>query len=249
MAGELFRAILRIETRPGGESVVELASLTESLDSLVLAAIWGGLASHNVGDADIERVRELLQRLRSRPKATSRLFPSFARQDNFTPEEYDPFDPLDVAVQQGLNYWLKAVVRKADERLYQRIFSVASVERLEQHSPMVMEVALLIAAVPSITVLLIYSCLRAAAFSRKAEAEADIRETEADIKREELRQAKLKTKMLEHLSEGVADLRFPQLSAKIPPEVLQETARVAVSSVADLSGSPLIDKIEFSIKP
>ena len=105
----------------GGESVVELASLTESLDSLVLAAIWGGLASHNVGDADIERVRELLQWLRSRPKATSRLFPSFARQDNFTPEEYDPFDPLDVAVQQALNDWLKAVVRKADERLYQRI--------------------------------------------------------------------------------------------------------------------------------
>jgi len=259
MSIDFDSAVLTISTR-GRESVADLTEIIDALDGLLAAAVWGALADPHSDDENILQLRALIKDLPSSPKRSARFYPQFGGlvpqrrgleieyPSGFWPiEDFDPFDPLDASVQYGLNKWLKITIKHADPKLYRNIFSVASIEKLEHRSPLVMEVGLAMGLVVTSTIALMFACMRAASMFRRWEAEADIREAEVAIKREEAHQAQLRTRMLEHLAESVQDLSFSKKGKEIPAEVLVEVARVATYPISELANSPLIDKIGLSV--
>ena len=87
--------------------------------------------------------------------------------------------------------------------------------------------------------------MRAVSSHRKMEAEIRIREREADIKDEELRQKKIQTAIVEEIYTSIKSQRGSNLD--IPEKVIENAASFAVSSVSELGSSPLVDKITFGI--
>ena len=100
-----------------------------------------------------------------------------------------------------------------------------------------------LAALPAV---LFYACLRVVEGTRRNTAEADIREVELSIKREELTQQQIKSRLLEAISKNVEQSLY-RSKIDIPKEVLIEVAKTTVSPVAELTKNPLIGSVTVGI--
>jgi hypothetical protein len=159
----------------------------------------------------------------------------------------DPFDPLDVGVQTGLNTMLRRILLDNDRERYEQLFAFAEVRRLEHHSPLLLETAAIIGGAIALPPVLLYGCMKAVYFGRRSEAETGMREVELETKKEELRQSQIRTQIQQHLAAAILETKFTTGPINVPDTVMAETARIAATTVADLGSSPLIGSVTLGL--
>jgi hypothetical protein len=249
-------ASLGIQLSSESHSTSEVGYIVDIIDSLPMVSFWSALVTPETNDKNIFIARELLSESAMRGKAKHRFYPLFHRDFHLIDEnryapfqslpKFDSFDPLDIGVIAGVNTWAKRVIFQKDKNLYNQLFNFAAVSKLEHHSPLVIELAIAI-SIPSLPIILTYGLMRAAASYRRLSAEADIREKEADIKDEELKQKRIQTAILEEMKSSIEQQGIKKEKIRIPEKALENVATFGVSSVAELAHSPLIDKMTFGI--
>ena len=208
---------------------------------------------------DISHARAILTRAMRSEKAAARFFPEFGTHFLKRPGrgnysiltvadigDFDPFDPFDMAVAFGLNCWLRKVIREGNSGLYDRLFSFANVARLEHKSPLVVELLISIAAVTLTPIILTYGIMRAVARCKRLELDNELREAEVGLKREELKQRRIQTEILQELKTTVND-RISNQNLDIPDGVLVAATTISSPAVAELSTSPLIGSVTLGL--
>ncbi|HYA43047.1 MAG TPA: hypothetical protein VEF34_17225 [Syntrophobacteraceae bacterium] len=250
-------AKLNVVLRSGHHTIAEARMVIDALDGLVMAGVWGGIMSENP-DIGSFLSRNILNDDRKRLKAHSRFSSGNQRRQidkvedatilflsSSPPEDlrdFDPYDPMHAAVRDGVNCYLRRLLFQRLPKLYESLFSFATLTNAEHHSPLLIELSIFL-GILSLPVVLTYGLAKAAVAIRKANAEADIRETEANIRKEELSQKKLQTMILQHLESAVSELK-PE---HIPKEAIAVAAQLSTTSIADLSSKPLIGSVSLGI--
>lgn len=241
-------------------SAADLGEVVQALDGLVTAAAWGQLASRGrSGGASVAAFRILLS-ARRRDKAYERFFPQFGdrselREEELTEESqvyypspedfegFDPTDPLDAGLRYGLNSFLRKLLRSQNPALHSRLFDVASITRAEHNSPLLIELTLAVTAVTLMPAVIVVAASRAALAHRKGLAQAEILEKQRDLLKEDLKQKKLQTRILERIADAVDDLD----ARDMPPEAMAAAAKIVTTPVADLGSSPLIGSVALGL--
>jgi hypothetical protein len=95
-------------------------------------------------------------------------------------ENFDPRNPMDAAVRYALNSWIYRTLLQADPDLCEGMFSFARLERVEHHSPLAIELSLIVGSA-LIPVILTYALLRTVTDARRRQAEARLRDTKETI--------------------------------------------------------------------
>ncbi len=268
MALAFDRAHLRITLADDKYSSADLAFLIESIHNLTSAAIWATILSPQVISDELSTARGILVEATQGDRTGARFYPDFQSiflYPHFFPfytgiseEELNanqarpdfPFDldnPLDVGTLTGINSWFRRQLHDNDREVYDRLFGLATIDRLEHHSPLVLEMGVVLTGALLIPAIVIYGLMRATAQGRRHHAEAEIREVEAQEKREVLRQRRIQTEILEELRDAIREARQRNRDFVVPPEVLVAAAQISSPSIADLSSSPLIDTISIGL--
>ncbi len=246
-------ASLAITLASPHHTVEDVAFLVQSIDNLVMASVWGALAQESLEDETLAWAKSVASaNLQQSPKSSIRFFPYLGsiRRDTIQwhPEDYDPFDPLDIGVQAGLNTWLRRVLLRADPKRYEQLFSFAEIHRVEHHSPLLLEtVVLLSAGLIALPVALFYGTMKAVYYIQRDEANLAIRQTEVKLKEEELAQSRIRTEVQRHVADGIKQTKFGKDGQAVPDTVLAETSRIATTSVADLGSSPLVGSVTLGL--
>jgi hypothetical protein len=246
-------ASLTITLATPEHTVTDVAWLVGAIDNLVMAGIWGALAQPEPSDETLQWAGEVLTReVSESTKAPGRFFPRFflgPRERGFawTPPNYNSFDSLDVGMQSGMNVFLRRALDDDNHERYERLFSFARVRRLEQHSPTLFEILAILGTAPALPAVLVYGCMKAVSMAQRDEFETGIRGTELELKQEELKQAKMRTEAQRHITDAIINTPFSNTPREVPETVIAETARIAATTVADLSSSPLVGSISFGL--
>jgi hypothetical protein len=232
----------------------EVNHLTEIIGQLPMIGFWSAMAIPKQNDNKISEAQAILRRSAEKHGNDDRFYPGFINEFSHIGEgewmpfsafhNYKPFSSLDTGVIVGINTWARQEIYRTNPELYAELFQFAEVSKLEHHSPLVLELAVAI-SIPTLPILLTYGLMRAVSSHRKMEAEIRIREREADIKDEELRQKKIQTAIVEEIYTSIKSQRGSNLD--IPEKVIENAASFAVSSVSELGSSPLVDKITFGV--
>jgi hypothetical protein len=239
-------ATLSVLLAPEVHTVADVRFTVDALDGIVAAGVWGALAADESRERAISRARSLIARELLSSKARRRFFPEWT--DLRDPEvltsldpkeQFNPFDPMDGGVRDGLNSFLRRTLWVSDRETYSQLFGFAVVQRVEHHSPFLIELTIALTGAVILPALLVAGVMRAVARERRSEAEARIREAEASIREEELAQKKLQTRILEEIAQAAHELG-PQ---GIPASAIEKAAQVSTTSVADLKSSPLIGSL------
>jgi len=228
-----------------------VAWVVNSIDNLAMACVWGSMQYKGLDDSTLRWARDsVMEKVSSSPYAHGRFFPNLPKTlfDSVGTDEpgipqvfqpaFNPFDPLDVGVQTGLNTMLRRVLLEGDAERYEQLFSFAEVRRLEHHSPLLFETAAIIGGAIVLPAVLYYGCMKAVYFARRSGAETGIRETEHELKKEELRQSQIRTQVQQHLAAAILETKFTTGPINVPDAVMAETARIAATTVADLGACP-----------
>lgn len=264
---EFDRATLRVLLASQSHSSADLAFLTETLENLVSSAIWAVLLEPDLEEPALYAVRRLLSSDLERGKAGRRFFPDFrsilenprvfpfnqaletdSPDDRFdySDQEFRIDNAVDKGVLSGVNSWLRRTIYSQDRDLYCKAINIARIDRLEHHSPLVLETSVLIAAGVAAPALIAYGLFRAVAGWRRQLAEASIREAEAKEKEEVVKQRRIQTEILQELRDAVRE-QNRRGELKIPDSVLANAAQIASPSVADLGSSSLINEIQVGL--
>lgn len=260
MPTEFDNAFLELQLKSDKDSMDDLAFVAEDLHNLLIASLWATMLHPALDDESIINARLILQEDLRRPKAADRFYPGFGpnlfvtRTGPFAPIEienefsrsFNPYDPLDAALQIGMDSWFRRTIFRANPELLKRLFSFAYLGMLEHRSPLLIELVVVFGTGLTIPAVLVYGLMKAVDRASREAAEAEIRRTEAELKREELKQQKLRSQILEELTKAVHDLGVRN-QIEVPREVLIEAARIASPSVADLSQNPLIGQITVGL--
>ncbi len=251
-------AHLSIRLRSTEHSIADVAFITEAIDNMVIASVWSAMLEAEPKDEAVARAKAIIVESIDRPKAAGRFYPRFfegrlfrvplSRRESIDLDllDFDPYDPLDAGVQIGMSSWLRRTIYSRDFELYRQLFSFGRVRRLEHHSPLLIELAVVLGVGVTIPGVLVYGLMTAVHRARRSAAEAEIREIEADLKKEELKQQRQKTRMVEDIADGVHELSARR-QLEIPKEVLVLTAQLGAPSVADLGSSPLIGELSIGL--
>lgn len=243
--------------------VANVASVVDALDNLVWSGVWGAILSGRSRSTPQFRARMVLRDYATHPHLAARFFPGFAESmstrlagkgDIFDKPprihlgelELDPFDLADRSVLDGIRVWAKRALSHADPKLFNELFGFAHVRRAEHKSPMLIELAIILGVSVGAPALIAYGCMKAAQLLNKTDAESDIRRTEADLKREELKQRRIQTAILEGIKQAV-DEKARKGKLDISEGILVEIAKIASPSIAELSHNPLIGKITVGV--
>lgn len=253
MADEQQVATLRVELASPQHSIADVALIVEDLDSLVVGALWGSMVRPE--DGTLERARAILMESVNSPKAGGRFYPYFHRLnfrepfsfkgDPYDRNDFDPYDPLDAGMQFGLNSWFRRAIFQRNPDLYGELYSFADVRKLEHHSPLIIELGIVMGVLSS-PVILAYGLMTAAARARRMEAEADIREAEAESKWQEAKQRALQTRMMAAVTETV-EKQAAEGRLKVSEQAITTSVQVASPGIADLGENSLIKEITFGI--
>ncbi|MFN2530681.1 MAG: hypothetical protein ABR555_05240 [Pyrinomonadaceae bacterium] len=246
MPDEQQIATLRVELSSPQHSMSDVALVVEDLDSLVTGSLWGAVLRPERDSETLMRARAILEKSASGSKAGSRFHPDFRKWPYEEPYDgFDPFDPLDAGLQFGMNSWFRRAIFQTNPGLYNELCSFAEVRRLEHHSPLIIELGIVVSLL-STPVVLAWGLMTAAARARRMEAEADIREAEAESKREEAKQRRLQTRMMEAVTEAV-EKQAAAGKLEVPKEAITKAVQVASPGVADLGENSLIKEVTFGI--
>lgn len=264
------RASLSITLSSRTHSVGDLAFVSETVNDLVASAAWAVILDRDSEIEEARAARIILQEELDRGKAGARFFPSFDRvldypesfpfnqssvleQGEIDPESrlnsvknFELYEPLDRATLSGINSWLRRTLAERNREAYNKVIGFAEVTRLEHHSPLLMEVAIILGAAAALPVLIAYGLLRAAAKAKRLNAEAEIREAEAKDRWEVVKQRKIQTEILEELRDAVKEQRKDG-GIKVPDTVLAAAAQIGTPSIADLGSSPLIERLTIGL--
>jgi hypothetical protein len=261
---EFDTAHLTVKLRSKEHSMADVGLVVEAMENMVIASVWGAMLDVEPQDETVVKAKSILMESIGRNKAGARFFPGFYDgrlfrsqasvsesndQREFDTHEldgFDPYDPLDAGVQIGMDSWFRRTIYSRDLDLYRQLFSFGRVQRLEHHSPLLIELAVVFGLGVIVPVALVYGLMTAIHRARRSAAEADIRETEADLKKEELKQQRQKTKIIADIADGVHELSVRH-QLEIPKEVLVQTAQLGAPSVADLGSSPLIGEVSIGL--
>lgn len=240
------QAKLEVVLNSEQHTISEVRLVVDALDGLWMAGMWGAIITPNYETNDLVRARDYLRRAQQDRKAPARFYPEFFRGMGAGPEldepDFEPSNPMDAAVRDGMNSYLRRILIHQDPDLYQRMFSFATVAKVEYRSPLLIEMAIVVGAM-TLPVVLTFALARAAVAMRKANAEVSIRETEAKIRQEELKQKEIQTRVLEHVEEAVRELD----AIDIPKEAMTAAAQVSTTAISDLSSKPLIGSLTFGV--
>lgn len=265
MADDFDTTSLQITLKHEKHSASDVALLTQSVDGIVCASVWATIAEVRESESDaIDSARRILSRALENDKARARFFPEFGgdfavtlsgRRNRRPPNRvrsvadmpnFDPFDPLDVGVAFGLTAWFRKVLQQGDAEVYTRLFSFANIARLEHKSPLVLGLLLAIGTGVLTPVLLTYGIMRAVGRCKRLDLENQLRETEVELRHEELRQRRIQTEILETLKNAVNE-RAASNNLSIPDEALAAAATISSPAVAELSTSPIIGSITLGL--
>lgn len=242
-------ATFRVSLAAEHESFPALQAISEAMNGLITAAVLGTLTQNNPDDGRVARARELLSRARQNPKARARFYPQFFDQLPHDPttlmvedENFDPRNPMDATIRYALNSWIYRTLLQADADLCDDMFSFAKLERVEHHSPLAIELSLIVGAA-LIPVILTYALLRTVTDARRRHAEVRLRDTEVMIKEEELTHRRIQTRILENVARATEEMDVDA----IPKEAIIAAATVSTSPIADLSSSPLIGSVTLGL--
>lgn len=259
MAVEFNTASLSIQLYSETHSMSEVGSLVEILQSLPMVSFWASIFNQESEDDEVIIARKILSEDVLKDGNDNRFFPHFKSlvrhlDDPFALIELsdyfkglDPFNVMDVAVMQGINIWARKLIYLKNRQLSYKLFDYAQVSRLEHYSPLLIELSIILGGAIALPILLTYGIMRAVASNRRAEAENQIRENEAKIKNEEFKQKQIQTIMLEEIHNAMDEQKQREGYIKVPEKVMENVAGFAVSPIAELGKSPLIDKVSFSI--
>ena len=256
MSVQYDTATLSAQLNSKAHTMGEINHLTEVIGNLPMIAFWSAMAIPHQNNNTISQAQEILRKSAEHHRSDNRFYPGFINEfihigeidwlpfSNFF--DYSPVSSLDSGVIVGINAWARQEIYRNNPELYNKLFHFAEVSKLEHRSPLVLELAVAI-AIPSLPILITYGLMRAVASHRKMEAEIRIREREADIKEEELRQKKIQTAIVEEIYTGIKSQQSIDGHIDIPEKVIENAASFSVSSVGELGSSPLVDKLTFSI--
>jgi len=248
MAFQPDTALLVVELQSTTHSSADVRFVVDALDGIVSAGVWAAISYPDGQGDDLIVARRHLDEEIHRPKSRARFFPDWLQFSD--PESIDapalafePLDPMDAGVRDGLNSFLRRALWQRDKQLYSRVFGFASVKRIEHHSPLLIELAVALTGAIALPAVLAWGIMRAAAGMRKASAEARIREVEAEIREEELRQKKIQTRILEEVANAAHELG-PQ---RIPRGAIEKASQISTTAVSDLGASPLIGSVTVGL--
>ena len=248
---------LEVVLRSESHTIADTRTVADALDGLIMAGIWGALAAPEPDSDAISEAKVILENNRRSLKARARFFPDFPHvlglelegndltpdsKSERGPDQFDPLDPLDAGVRDGLNSYLRRLILQEDPQLYRRLFSFAQVTRAEHHSPLLIELSIVL-GILALPVVLTVGLAKAAVSLRKAEAEAGIREAEMQIRKEELSQKRLQTRILAHVESAARELKPDQ----VPKEAITAAVQVSTTAITDLSSKPLIGTVSLGV--
>jgi hypothetical protein len=267
MPVEFDRVTLTLVLSGAQHSSSDIAFLTENVQAIVSAALWACLINPGASGDYLHRARMILSdALHADLKSHGRFYPYFYRifEDRRTfpftqesliedrsaeglskSEHFDITNPLDVSTLIGINAWARRQLYATDPDLCGQLFDFAAVDKLEHHSPVLLELGVAIGAVVTAPVLLTYGLMRALAKAKRGDLEVAIRQVELEEKREALRQRKLQTRLYEELVAAFQEQRKRDRDLKVPDAVLANAVQIASPAISELSSSPLVGKITF----
>jgi hypothetical protein len=237
--------------------------ITEALDGLVAAGVWGQVLQREPKDDAVKLAQSIIQEELTKPHARNRFFGGFsswnAFEERFTafdpsPEQQlfvdNPVDPIDAGMRSGLNSFLRRAIFDRDHDLYTHLFGFVGIGRAERRSPLLLELSIVLSTVIAVPAAIVIGAAFAAASirsliagARKAESEAAIRESEAAIRKEELAHKKLQSRILISIAAAAEQLGHKD----IPKEAIVAAAKISATPVADLGSSPLIESLTIGV--
>ena len=158
---------------------------------------------------------------------------------------HDSSDSYYVAQQRTINSLVRLALMRSSPSLYEQVFDFARVTHLSRQSPIMLELSVTVGAV-LVPPLIVLGIFRAVEAVRRLSAEADLRETEVELRREELRQRSLQTAILEQVRDTI---RQNSAAGKLNVSDGVLTAAVGITSpaVAQLASSSLIQQLTVGV--
>ncbi len=260
-------AKLTVQLNSKEHNIGEIWTVMESLDNLSMSGFWATILSGEINDENILQAREILSSsMKNNRKNGRRFFPSFV--DLFDIEmnkqrdgkdqldlydfpsneffsDFDSNNSLDTSVMAGMNSWVRKEILLNDKDLFNELFGKAIISKLEHHSPLLIELALIIST-PLLPIIMTYGIMRAVTSHRKMEIENKIRDNERKIKEEEYQQKKIQTKILEEIYSVVKE-ESKNGEFRINEKVIENAAKISVSTVSDLNTNPFINSVTFGV--
>lgn len=238
-------------------SLADARVVFDAVDGLVVGSILASALSEKPETDALIKTREVLTSTLADPRASRRFYPGFhelmtrSRISEFPDYESEellvhptplaPLNPMDAGVVDGIGSFVRRSISQGDKELHDELFGMASVLAVEHRSPLLLEVAIGVGASGFITFALVLGSIRAAVGLRRRAAEADIREVEASIRREELAQKRVQTDLLKQIHEAVQENGVRGVS----PTVLASAVALNATPVADLGSNPLIGEVSI----
>jgi hypothetical protein len=212
-------------------SSADLASLSDMIEGLVMAGVWGEIA---FGKSDLaRRAQEILK--------------AFAGPKEWSPRSFLPYPfrtplgdewAMSPDTYNQRNAHARRFIMRKSPSTYRELFSFVQIRRLEHHSPLLIELAILSGPL-LVAPLLVLAWSRVASDMRRHAASADIDEALARTKKAEAGQAESKDKIMDYMAQSAAK-QLSENKLEVPKEVLHEAAKAAFAPVVDLSGSDLL---------
>jgi len=248
-------ATLTVQLSSEYHNVGEVNLVIEALNSLAFSGVWAMLLNPDDHEDGFTARSILIESINQSNKANARFFPAFYRfnrresPDDFFEDllaRFDPLDPMDAALITGLNSWIYREISRANGGLLERLLNFARITRCEHKSPLALELAIIM-AMPSMPVLITYGILRAVDALRRRKAETEIRETERELKKEELKQRRLQTTVLEEIVAAMNEQKAQGHKIQVSEELLKPIVEISSPAVSDLSDSPFIGSVTLGI--
>ena len=241
-------ASIVIELKSSAHSSADVRFLVDAVDGIVSAAAWAAIWHGGDTAEEFAVARRHVQEQLQNPKTEGRFFPSWRESRDpevfdSGPGAFDPTEPMDAAVRDGLNSYLRRSLWGHSPELYSRILGFASIRRLEHHSPLLLELAALVVGAAALAPALAWGIMRAVAAERRANAELQIRAVQVELLTEDLTQKRLQTSIIREIESGLRELG----SENIPPEAIAAAAQISTTAVADLGSNPLIGKLTIGL--
>jgi hypothetical protein len=249
------QATLRLVLKQDNPPIADLNWATEALTGIVVAPVWALMTAFDPRLGSVGRSRTArwlhnqdlqgpIERLRSVWLGeSSPLYPLPAIEDR---PRFSPTDPYDASLRYCLNSWLVRTIRQRDPQLYSQFFGFARVGRIERSSPLAVELIVgfgIPVVYTGVLGFLAYSLMSAGERLHRHKAETRIRQAEAALKEEDLKQSRLRTAIVRRATEAVEEMELRE----IPTELIREVAKTGTTAVGDLGSSSLIGNITLGI--
>jgi hypothetical protein len=238
------RSTLTIELLDTPHTLSEVASIFTDLNRILAGAVLAAATWPDPADQRIESVRALL-----RPNPVDPV-PLFYRElwtalgaasvENLL--RLRPTVSLEAELD-GVAAFVQRSLALGRQNIAPELVDFVLVDRIERRSPLLLELSVLLAGIPTIVAGIAFACIKVMDTRQRDEAEREIRRLEAEGLRQDVkfkatqnRIAQEVQRVLEH--EGLE---------RVPAPVLVAAMTMAATPVAELSSKPIIGSITLGL--